>query len=179
MLTEKLVQLANAQVLGHGLDSATTFGPIQNKAQYEKVKAFIQDAIQQGGQVVTQQPNLPEKGYFIAPTMITGLSDDVALVCDEQFGPALPILKFTDVDEVIQRTNQSVFGLGGSVWTQDLVQAQAIASKMETGTVWINSHSDLSPAAPFGGWKHSGSGYSFGLAGLLLFTQKQSIHITA
>lgn len=176
---EKFVELIKQQVMGDGTRPDVTFGPVQNKAQYDKVNAFLQDAIAQGGQVLTAQGDLPEQGYFIAPTLIAGLSEDVALVCDEQFGPVLPILKFKDVDDVLERTNQSQFGLGGSVWSEDLAYAEQIASRMQTGTVWINSHSDLSPAVPFGGWKMSGSGYSFGLDGLLLFTQKQAVHITS
>ena len=177
-LTEKLVNLANAQVVGDGLDSNTTFGPIQNKAQYEKVKALIADAVVQGGQIITAAKTVPEKGYFVAPTLISHVQGGVALVDDEQFGPVLPIVKFSDVNAVIAETNQSEFGLGGSVWSTDIAKAEAIASKMETGTVWINSHSDLSPAAAFGGWKTSGLGFSFGLDGLLLFTRKQAVHIT-
>jgi len=177
-LTEKLVKLANAQVVGAGIDVATTFGPIQNKVQYEKVKGLIADALTQGGQIITTAQHVPEQGYFIAPTLITNVGNGIALVDEEQFGPVLPIVKFSDVNEVIEQTNQSEFGLGGSVWTQDIAKAEAIASQMETGTVWINSHSDLSPAAAFGGWKTSGLGFSFGLDGLLLFTHKQAIHIT-
>lgn len=177
-LTEKLVNIANAQVVGAGLDPETTFGPIQNKAQYDKVKGLIADAVAQGGQVISAAKTIPEKGYFVAPTLITNVAQGVALVDEEQFGPVLPIVKFSDVNEVIAQTNNSEFGLGGSVWSKDIAKAEAIASQMETGTVWINSHSDLSPAAPFGGWKTSGLGFSFGLEGLLLFTHKQAIHIT-
>lgn len=177
-LTEKLVNIANAQVIGDGLNPETTFGPIQNKIQYEKVKGLIADALAKGGQIITTANNIPEKGYFIAPTLITNVENGVALVDEEQFGPVLPIVKFSDINEVIAQTNQSEFGLGGSVWSADITKAEAIASQMETGTVWINSHSDLSPAAPFSGWKTSGLGFSFGLEGLLLFTKKQAIHIT-
>ncbi|HFP7025690.1 TPA: aldehyde dehydrogenase family protein [Acinetobacter baumannii] len=177
-LTEKLVNIANAQVVGAGLDPETTFGPIQNKVQYEKVKGLIADAVANGGQIITAAKAVPEKGYFVAPTLVTHVNNGIALVDEEQFGPVLPIIKFSDVNEVIEQTNQSKFGLGGSVWSTDIAKAEEIASKMETGTVWINSHSDLSPAAPFGGWKTSGLGFSFGLDGLLLFTHKQAIHIT-
>lgn len=178
-LCEKLVKLADQQVLGDGLDPAVNFGPVQNKMQYDKVNAMIQDALAQGGKIISAQPELPESGYFIAPTLITGIKEGVALVDEEQFGPVLPIVKFSSIDEVLQRSNDSDFGLGGSVWSRDIDKAQQVASQMQTGTVWINSHSDLSPAAPFGGWKLSGLGYSFGLDGLLLFTHKQAVHITA
>ncbi len=178
-LCEKLVKLADQQVLGDGLDPAVNFGPVQNKMQYDKVNAMIQDALAQGGKIISAQPELPKSGYFIAPTLITGIKEGVALVDEEQFGPVLPIVKFSSIDEVLQRSNDSDFGLGGSVWSRDIEKAQQVASQMQTGTVWINSHSDLSPAAPFGGWKLSGLGYSFGLDGLLLFTHKQAVHITA
>ena len=177
-LTEKLVNIANAQIVGAGLEATTTFGPIQNKPQYDKVKALIADAVAKGGEVITASKSLPKKGYFIAPTLITHVNQGIAVVDEEQFGPVLPIIKFNDVNEVIDQTNQSEFGLGGSVWSKDIQKAEEIASCMETGTVWINSHSDLSPAAAFGGWKTSGLGFSFGVDGLLLFTHKQAIHIT-
>ena len=177
-LTEKLVNIANAQIVGAGLETTTTFGPIQNKPQYDKVKALIADAVAQGGQIITANKALPEQGYFVAPTLITNVNHGIAVVDEEQFGPVLPIIKFSDINQVIEQTNQSEFGLGGSVWSKDIQKAEEIASRMETGTVWINSHSDLSPAAAFGGWKTSGLGFSFGLDGLLLFTHKQAIHIT-
>lgn len=177
-LTEKLVQIADTQVLGDGMDVSTSFGPVQNKMQYDKVKSLIADAVRHGGKIITQNKPVPESGYFIAPTLVTNVQEGVALVDEEQFGPVLPIVKFSDINEVIQRTNNTSFGLGGSVWSKDIEKAKYIASQMETGTVWINSHSDLSPAAAFGGWKLSGLGYSFGLDGLLLFTHKQAIHIT-
>ena len=177
-LTQKLTQIANAQVVGNGLDSTTTFGPIQNHVQYHKVKGMIEDAVAQGGQIITEAKKVSEHGYFIPPTLVTNVKEGMPLVDEEQFGPVLPIIKFSDVDTVIERANNSEFGLGGSVWSKDLDRAQEIASKLETGTVWINSHSDVSPAAEFGGWKMSGLGYSFGLNGLLLFTHKQAIHIS-
>lgn len=177
-LTNKLAEIANAQVIGDGLDSSTTFGPVQNKMQYHKVNMLIDDAVAQGGQVITIRKQFKESGYFIAPTLVTDVQEGIALVDEEQFGPVLPIVKFSDIDDVIKRANNSQFGLGGSVWSKDIAKAEYIANQLECGTVWINSHSDLSPAAVFGGWKLSGLGYSFGLDGLLLFTHKQAIHIT-
>lgn len=178
VLTAKLAAIADAQVVGDGMDAQVSFGPVQNKMQYEKVKALIADAAAQGGQIMTASKQLPESGYYIAPTIIANVQEGIAVVDEEQFGPVLPVLKFSTVDEVLQRSNATEFGLGGSVWSKNLERAEQIAGRMETGTVWINSHSDLSPAAAFGGWKMSGLGYSFGLDGLLLFTHKQAVHIT-
>lgn len=177
-LTEELKQIAQAQVVGAGLDANTTFGPVQNKAQYDKVKALIADAQAQGANVITPQAHLADTGYYIAPTLVTNIQEGTALVDEEQFGPALPIIKYTDLDEVITRANNTDFGLGASVWSSNVEKARTVANQLEAGTVWINSHADVSPMAVFGGWKQSGLGYSFGLDGLLLFTQKQALHIT-
>lgn len=177
-VVQKLTEIINAQVIGEGMASTTTFGPVQNKMQFDKVQRLIEDAIEQGATVIQSIQTKPEKGYFIPPTLVLDASEDTAVVEQEQFGPVLPIIRFSDVDKVLKSTNQSEFGLGGSVWTKDLEKAQKIAERMETGTVWINSHADLSPEAAFGGWKLSGLGYSFGLGGLLQYTHKQSIHLT-
>lgn len=177
-VVERLVSLINAQIVGDGLDPATTFGPLQNKIQYEKVLALIDDAVSMGANIIRPAQAIPENGYFIAPTLVTDLDEQSALVQTEQFGPVLPILKFSHVEDVVKATNQSEYGLGGSIWTRDIEQAQKLALTMETGTVWINSHSDLSPQVAFGGWKLSGLGYSFGLGGLLQYTHKQAIHIS-
>ena len=177
-VVERLVALINAQVVGNGLDKATTFGPLQNKIQYQKVLALIADAEASGANIIRPSQAIPDSGYFIAPTLVTDIDQQSTLVQTEQFGPVLPILKFTDAEEVVNATNQSEYGLGGSVWTRDLAFAQKLALKMETGTVWINSHSDLSPQAAFGGWKLSGLGFSFGVNGLLQYTHKQAIHLS-
>lgn len=177
-VVQRLTEIINSQVLGDGLAATTTFGPVQNKIQFDKVQRLIDDAIEQGATVIRSSQSLPENGYFIAPTLVLDVNEETAIVEQEQFGPVLPILRFTDIDKVIDSTNQSEFGLGSSIWTKDLHKAQQIAEKMETGTVWINSHADLSPDAAFGGWKLSGLGYSFGLGGLLQYTHKQAIHLT-
>lgn len=177
-LTEKLVEIADRQVVGDGLNANTTFGPIQNHVQYQKVKNILDDALVYGGQILNKRVSHPEKGYFFAPTLVANVQNGTALLDDEQFGPILPIVKFKDIDDVLAVTNNSEYGLGGSVWTNDLDKAKEIAARMETGTVWINSHGDLSPSAAFGGWKLSGLGFSFGMDGLLQFTHKQSIHTT-
>ena len=177
-VVERLVALINTQIVGDGLDPATTFGPLQNKIQYEKVLALIDTAVSMGANIIRPAQALPENGYFIAPTLVTNIDEQSALVQTEQFGPVLPILKFSHAEDVVKATNQSEYGLGGSIWTRDLEQAQKLALTMETGTVWINSHSDLSPQVAFGGWKLSGLGYSFGLDGLLQYTHKQAIHLS-
>lgn len=176
-LVKKLVEIANAQVVGDGLNVNTTFGPVQNKDQYLFVKKLIDQALASGGSILTDHKSF-SSGYFIAPTIMTGVNEQSEVVFDEQFGPVLPVMKFKDVNDVITIANSLDFGLGGSVWSKNTELAKEIASKMECGTVWINSHADLFPNAEFGGWKQSGLGHSFGLSGLLQYTHKQSIHTT-
>lgn len=176
-LIEKLLAMAQAQVIGSGLDPAVTFGPVQNVMQYQKVKALIDNAIAQGAAVLTAETKVPEHGYFIAPTIIGDLLAGTALIDQEQFGPVLPIIRFNDIQSVIAEANRSEFGLGGSVWSADIAKAEAVAQQLETGTVWINRHAEMSPNAAFCGWKMSGLGHAFGLSGLLQFTKKQAIHI--
>ncbi|MDX6038329.1 aldehyde dehydrogenase family protein, partial [Acinetobacter baumannii] len=95
--------------------------------QFDKVQRLIEDAIEQGATVIRAHQSLPEKGYFIAPTLVVDVNEETAIVEQEQFGPVLPILRFSDIDKVVESTNQSEFGLGGSVWTNDLQKAQEIA----------------------------------------------------
>jgi len=177
-LSQKLADIANAQVVGDGMASSTTFGPVQNQMQYNKVKALIADAISQGAKALSGQQQLPEQGYFIAPTILTEVSDSCRVVQEEQFGPVLPILKYTDINDAIARANDSEFGLGGSIWSSDIKAAQTYASQLQCGTVWINTHAEVLPHAPFGGWKMSGLGAEFGLEGLLENTIGQTVHIS-
>lgn len=176
MVTE-LVKLADSQIIGDGAAKSTTFGPVQNIKQYDKVKGLIANAIQSGATVANKNvPVVPEKGYFLVPLILTNVAEDSEIFMTEQFGPVLPVVKFSDVDQVLQNSNQSSYGLGGSVWTKDIALAEKLVEQMQTGTVWINSHSDVSPFSEFGGWKQSGLGFSFGVDGLLQFTKKQAIH---
>ncbi|ENX20667.1 hypothetical protein F892_02690 [Acinetobacter vivianii] len=176
-LAQKLAEIANAQILGDGMASETTFGPVQNQMQYQKVKALIADAITQGAKALSGDQALPEQGYFIAPTILTGLDETCRVVQEEQFGPVLPILKYTSIDDAIARANASEFGLGGSIWSSDLKAAQFYAAQLECGTVWINTHAEIVPHAPFGGWKMSGVGAEFGMEGLMENTIGQTLHI--
>lgn len=179
-MVAQMAKIADSQVVGNGIDPTTTFGPVQNVKQYQKVKALVEKAIQEGAHVENQKNvALPEKGYFLRPVILTNVKPDSEIFVTEQFGPALPVVKFSNIEQVIQDSNQSNYALGGSVWTKDIAKAEKIASQMQTGTVWINSHSDVSPYAEFGGWKKSGFGYTFGLDGLLLFTKKQAIQYAA
>ncbi len=174
-LCSELAKLADAAIVDDGLKQGAQIGPLQNKMQYEKVKGFLEDARANGniiaGGVVEDRP-----GYFIRPTIVRDVTDGTKIVDEEQFGPILPVIKFSDVDDAMDRANASPWGLGGSVWSNDRDKAYDLACEMESGTVWINKHLDFGPNIPFGGAKQSGIGVEFAEEGLHEFTQIQVIN---
>jgi acyl-CoA reductase-like NAD-dependent aldehyde dehydrogenase len=175
-MCEELAALAEAAVVGDGLEQGTQLGPLQNKMQYDRVKALIADARQHGNVIAGgDYPNRP--GYFIRPTIVRDITDGTRLVDEEQFGPVLPVIKFSDPEDALSRANASPYGLGGSIWSADLDKAYALAERMDSGTVWINKHSELAPNIPFGGAKQSGLGVELGEEGLMEFTQLRVINM--
>lgn len=175
-MCDELGELASAAVVDDGLKQGTTIGPIQNRMQYDKVKGFLEDA-KAAGKVVAGGEVMERSGYFIQPTIIRDVSDGDRIVDEEQFGPILPVIKFSDVADVINRANASPHGLGGSVWSADKDRAKEIALQVESGTVWVNQHLDFGPHIPFGGAKQSGIGTEFAKEGLEEFTQLQVINM--
>jgi acyl-CoA reductase-like NAD-dependent aldehyde dehydrogenase len=172
----ELGKLAEAAVVGDGLDPATQFGPLQNKAQYEKVRGYIDEA-RQRGQIVAGGSPVSGPGYFIRPTIVRDIPDDTRLVQEEQFGPVLPLLRYSTLDEAITRANSTDFGLGATVWSSDTDRAYEVALKIQSGTVWVNKHLDLPPDVPMGGAKQSGFGTELGPDGLDEYTQAKIINI--
>jgi acyl-CoA reductase-like NAD-dependent aldehyde dehydrogenase len=172
----ELVKLANAAVVGDGLNAATQYGPVQNKAQFEKLKVFLEEA-HSDGKVIAGGKALDREGYFIAPTIVRDIPDGARLVREEQFGPVLPVLKYSSIDDAIARANSTDYGLGGTVWGKDLKRATEVAQRIASGTVWINKHLDLPPDIPFGGAKQSGLGTEMGQEGLEEFTQSKIINM--
>jgi acyl-CoA reductase-like NAD-dependent aldehyde dehydrogenase len=175
-MCDELAALAEAAVVGDGLEQGTQIGPLQNKAQFDKVLGFIEDG-RKNGKIVAGGARAGEKGYFIRPTIVRDIEDGTRLVDEEQFGPVLPVIKIRDGEDALARANASLYGLGGSVWSSDLDQAVGLAERMDAGTVWVNKHADLAPNIPFGGAKHSGLGTELGEQGLAEFTQTQVINI--
>lgn len=176
-VVEALVELAKNMPMGPGVDEKNVLGPLTNKAQFDIVDDLVEDAKKRGGQVeLGGEPDRDADGFFYPTTIVTGLPDDARLVAEEQFGPALPVLKFSDVEDAIARANAVEVGLGASVWSADRDKAAEVASQLEAGTVWINSHGNLHPMAPFGGVKQSGYGVEFGAEGLKAFGLPQVIH---
>jgi len=172
----ELASLAKAHVVGDGLDAATQMGPLQNKTQFEKVKEFLEDA-RQHGKVIAGGNVLARDGYFIAPTIVRDIPDNALLVQEEQFGPVLPVLKYSSLDDAIARANGTEYGLGATVWGSDTKRAYEVAQRIASGTVWVNKHLELPPDIPFGGAKQSGFGTEMGQEGLEEFTQARIINM--
>jgi len=171
----EVAQLAKEAVVDDGARQGTTIGPIQNKAQFDKVRALIDDA-RERGTIIAGGAALDRDGYFIPPTIVRDLPDDAPLVREEQFGPVLPILRYDDVDDVIARANDSEFGLGGTVWGKDVARATEVARRIDSGTVWVNQHLAIDPHIPFRGAKQSGFGGELGEAGLEEYSQAHIIN---
>ena len=172
---DELVKLAGEAVVDDGARQGTTIGPLQNAAQFEKVKNLLEDA-RATGTVIAGGAPLDRPGYFIPPTIVRDLDDDARLVREEQFGPVLPVLKYDDIDDVIARANRSEYGLGGTVWGADLARATEVAMRIDSGTVWVNQHMAIHPAIPFRGARQSGLGGELGQEGLHEYTQAHIVN---
>ncbi|MEC7741246.1 MAG: aldehyde dehydrogenase family protein [Pseudomonadota bacterium] len=177
-LSKAIAEYAKTVVVGDGSQQGTGVGPIQNKKQYERVLELIQDAKDNGYKFLTGGDKDPSgTGYYVPITILDNPPEDARIVAEEQFGPVMPLMKFGSVDEVIERANNSEYGLAGAVWTKDTDKGVEIAEQLETGTVWINEFMQLSPFAPFGGHKQSGFGAEYGIDGLKEFTYPQVITV--
>lgn len=172
---QALQEIAQAVPMGNGMDDGTVMGPIQNKMQFDKVVALVESAKQAGATIVCGGVPTGGPGYFYPLTLVTGLKDGARLVDEEQFGPVLPIIKYSSVDDAVASANRLDAGLGASVWSSDIEEARRVASRIQAGTVWINQHGMIHPMVPFGGIKGSGYGVEFGIDGLKAVTQPQVI----
>jgi aldehyde dehydrogenase (NAD+) len=172
---DKIVERANSRVLGNPFDAKTTQGPQVDQAQFEKIMTFIEKGKEQGAACVTGGNRFGDKGYFVEPTVFTGVTDDMAIATDEIFGPVMNILSFKDFDEVVERSNNTQFGLAAAVWTRDVQKAHRIANAVRAGTVWVNCYDVFDAAAPFGGFKMSGMGRELGEAALANYTESKTV----
>jgi len=172
----EMAALANGAAVGDGMNPAVAFGPVQNLAQYEKVLRVLDDA-RAHGKIIAGGGPLRRPGYFVPLTIVRDISDGTATVDEEAFGPILPIIRFSEIDDVIARANSSPYGLGASVWSSDLDRAAAVAVRLESGTVWVNQHCALDPAIPFPAHKQSGIGVESGREGLYAYTALQIVNV--
>lgn len=177
----EFVKLTKNIKVGSGLEPGVRMGPLNNKAQFDKVRSLVKDAIKRGAKVECGGAPLTgngyEGGYFFAPTVLTGCKDDWPIVAEEQFGPAIPILSFKDFEEVIARANATRYGLGGSVWTRDTATGVKVAQRLECGIAWVNNHGLFDTLGPFGGTKDSGFGKELGKEGVEEYILRKTLHV--
>jgi len=173
----ELGALAQQVPMGPGLDEQNVLGPLQNKQQFDIVSRLVDDAKSRGARIVAGGEPAPELGeLFFRATIVADVADGTPLVDEEQFGPALPVIRYTDVEDAIASANRLDVGLGASVWSSDRDEARRVASRIQAGTVWINSHGGVHPMIPFGGVKGSGYGLEFGVEGLKAVAVPQVIN---
>jgi len=166
-MVEALTRLAGEAKVGAGFEADVQIGPVQNRVQYEKVLALIEETRRIPGVRITAGGfALSRPGYFIAPTVVADIKEGTRLVDEEPFGPILPILSFDTVEEAIERANNTRFGLGGSVWTRDLERGAQVAARLSAGFTWVNHHVGTTRDLPFGGVKESGVGRQGGEIGV-------------
>lgn len=178
-LVESLAEAARGLVVGHGSDDRTTMGPMHSAAQLDTVASMVDQALGSGARRVIgggRGCDLP--GHFMAPTVLDQVDDQMDLVALEQFGAALPVAIYDDLDTLVRQLNAQPWGLGASVWSPDLERADAVARTIEAGTVWINQHTRVEPDAPFGGWRLSGVGRERGPWGLDHYLETRVVNTT-
>ena len=176
-MCEALAGIAGSVKTGPASESPD-FGPIQNKMQYDRVCELAESAKADGATFLTGGEPMPGPGYFFPVTIVKDIPESSRLVQEEPFGPILPVVSFSDVEDALEKANAVSVGLGGSVWSSDVTVAQKLASRLECGTAWVNNHAMIQPDAPFGGVKQSGVGVEFGRYGLVEYTNIQTLQIS-
>jgi aldehyde dehydrogenase (NAD+) len=178
---DRFLKLARTARMGDPLQETTQVGPITTKPQYAKVLSYIEIAKQQGAHVMlgggpATRPECGD-GWFVEPTVFTGVTPDMRIAQEEIFGPVLSIMMFETDEEAIEIANGSIYGLAAGVWTADIGRCLNVARRLESGTVWINTYRVSSPLSPFGGYKRSGFGRESGLLAIREFVQEKSVWI--
>ena len=181
--TEKLAARAKKLRVGNGMTDGTMIGPLHSANQRDEVEAQVQDAIDRGARVLAGGDRLKgedyDRGHFYAPTLLDNVPEDARVAREEVFGPALPIFRVSSLDEAIEKANDSIFGLGSSIWTNDLNRATKAAERIEAGYTWINSAQVIYDELPFGGFKQSGLGKEHGTEALDYYTETKSVVVAS
>ena len=157
--------------------SALKIGPLQNKMQYDKIKAYLADSKSQNHDILIGGTTASKLGYHIEPTIVGNPPDDSRIVVEEQFGPIVPVMSYSTEEEVIRRANDTLTGLGACVYSADVERASRIGREMECGSVWINSYEKPTARACMSGHKESGIGGEGGLEGLRAYCNVQVLHV--
>jgi acyl-CoA reductase-like NAD-dependent aldehyde dehydrogenase len=172
-----LAEAAKQAKVGPGLDPSTQFGPLVSDEQEERVLSYIESGKADGAEAVVGGGRMEggNGGYFVEPTLFTGVSDDMKIAREEIFGPVLVAMPYDDIEEVARRANDTEYGLAAGVWTRDVANAHKLASMLEAGSVYVNMWGPADPAAPFGGYKASGIGREMGHANLDAYLEIKTV----
>jgi acyl-CoA reductase-like NAD-dependent aldehyde dehydrogenase len=176
---EALVAFSRSVPMGDGMDESNLLGPLQNERQFKRVIELVEDAKEHRATILTGGEPTGGNNYFYPVTFVTDIEDGTRLVDEEQFGPVLPIIRYTDPADAVRRANALDFGLDASVWGMDEEQTSRIAAQLEAGTVYVNKHAEIAPHVPFGGIKCSGLGVEFAEEGLAAYTSIKIINAAA
>lgn len=177
-VVSRIADAAKAMKIGPGLDPATQIGPLVSAEQMQRVCSYIDIGRQQGAEVLAGGGRQGDVGYFVKPTILAGARQDMRVVQEEIFGPVLVALPYDDIDEVAAWANDSPYGLGASIWSNDLSKVHRLIPKIKAGTVWVNCHTMLDPAVPFGGFKLSGIGREMGKYCLDSYLETKSVFMS-
>jgi acyl-CoA reductase-like NAD-dependent aldehyde dehydrogenase len=172
-----LADAARKATVGNGLEPDTQLGPIQNREQYDRVVGLLEETKRSGARILAGGDVPATDGYFIPPTIVADIDEQSRLVREEQFGPIVPVLKFTDEEDALRRANDTRYGLSGSVWSSNPERAAALASRLEVGTAWVNHHRATSATVPFGGAKESGIGRVYSEMGLKAYLEPRVVSV--
>ena len=176
---ERVVERAKSVQVGDPLESETDLGPLAIEAQRDKVEHYVKLGLEENANLRAggeRPPDLPD-GWFFQPTVFSDVNNQMALVREEIFGPVLGIGRFSDDEEAIRIANDTPYGLAAGVWTRDIARAHTVASRLDAGTVWINTYRSLSPLSPFGGFKDSGIGKENGVEAIHEYTRVKSVWV--
>lgn len=174
-VVEGLSASAQRLRIGPGLDPNSQLGPLVSEKQMNRVRGYIQSGIDEGGQLLAGGERIGERGYFVKPTVLTGLGEQAKIVQEEVFGPVVVATPFDDIEEVVKLANNTSYGLAASIWSNDLKRVQRLIPRIEAGTVWVNCHGVMDNALPFGGYKQSGIGREMGGSLVEHYTETKSV----
>ena len=175
--TDSLSKMAQTLTLGNGLDPGTRMGPLVSKEQHDRVLGYLKSGKAEGAKAKTGgEAGKQERGYFVQPTVFTGVNNQMKIAREEIFGPVASAIPFKDENDAVFQGNDTDYGLAAAVWTKDINRAHQIARKLKAGTVWINTYGMIDPMSPFGGYKQSGFGRELGKYAIDLYTQIKSVY---